>query len=240
MVSLVLEDVTVEVPNVRAISRSAKMTLIRKVSGVPAPLHSMKVRSRLIDGISFSLEAGDRLGIVGPNGAGKTTLLRTIAGIFEPTHGKIFSSGHIVPIMNRAIGMSHEATGRENVHSQCLLLGLRKSQIESRMDEILDFTELGEYVDRPVYTYSDGMMMRLSFAICTAIEPDILLLDEWLSVADTAFREKAEARMVQLVENSKILIIASHSEELIERMTNLRATLDRGKIVQFERTGERG
>lgn len=186
--------------------------------------------ARLLDRVSLSAERGEFVGLVGPNGAGKTTLLRVLAGVYEPTHGIVRRDGHVSALFDATLGMDMEATGYENIILRSLFLGLSRREIHGRTEEITTFTELGDYLAMPVRTYSTGMLLRLAFAVSTCMEPEILLMDEWMAVGDAQFVEKAERRMDNLIGLSSILVIASHSRELIKRVCNKAILLDHGQV----------
>ena len=181
---------------------------------------SNQVAVTALHNLSLKLEPGDRLGVMGPNGAGKSTLLRVIAGIYEPTQGSVEVRGRIASLINISLGMELEASGYENIRMRGVMMGLSLKQIKSLEEEIADFTELGPYLNMPIRSYSTGMHMRLGFAVSTAVPADILLMDEWLSVGDEAFKIKAEKRLGEYVKKSSILVIASHSKETIEKLSN--------------------
>lgn len=181
---------------------------------------SNQVAVTALHNLSLKLEPGDRLGVMGPNGAGKSTLLRVIAGIYEPTQGSVEVRGRIASLINISLGMELEASGYENIRMRGVMMGLSLKQIKSLEEEIADFTELGPYLNMPIRSYSTGMHMRLGFAVSTAVPADILLMDEWLSVGDEAFKIKAEKRLEEYVKKSSILVIASHSRETIEKLSN--------------------
>lgn len=181
--------------------------------------------------ISFELRDGDRLGLMGHNGAGKTTMLRLLAGAYPPTRGRCISVGRISTLFNTTPGLNMDGTGRENLMICGLHLGLRRQQIMSKMDEIIDFAELGEYIDLPVRIYSAGMMTRLGFSIATCVEPEILLLDEGLATGDARFTQKAEEKIKQLIARSSILVIASHSETMLANMCGRCLLLEHGRII---------
>ena len=185
---------------------------------------------RSLDNITFSFKEGERIGLIGHNGAGKSTLLRTLGGVYFPTSGKAEIVGEIGSLVDISLGIDHEATGRENIFIRGALLGLTRKDIEDHFDEIVDFSELGNFIDMPVRTYSSGMHLRLAFSVATIIRPEILLMDEWLSVGDAAFNAKAESRLQALVQSSRILVIASHSRELIERTCNRVLWFEHGQI----------
>jgi ABC-2 type transport system ATP-binding protein len=181
--------------------------------------------------VSFELREGDRLGLMGHNGAGKSTMLRLLAGAYPPSRGRITSVGRISTLFNATPGLSMDGTGRENLITCGLHLGLSWREISSKMDEIVDFAELGDYIDLPVRIYSSGMMTRLGFSIATAVDPEILLLDEGLATGDAHFAQKAERKLKDLIARSSILVIASHSEALLANMCNRCLLLEHGQIL---------
>ena len=181
--------------------------------------------------MSFEFREGDRVGITGHNGSGKSTLLRVLAGVYEPVSGKLTVQGRIASMLSIALGMDGEATGYENIFICGAVLGERPKHMSRVVDEIVEFCELGDYLEMPVRTYSTGMYMRLAFAISTSIPADIILMDEWLSVGDAAFAEKAQARLNKMLEQAKILVLASHSPDLVKQTCNKVIVLDHGSIV---------
>ena len=181
-------------------------------------------------GLKLSLEHGDRLGLVGHNGAGKTTLLRTMAGVYKPMHGVVSAKGRVIPLFDVGLGIDPEATGYENIYLRGALLGMRRREIDAVKDEIAEFTELGDYLDVPVRTYSSGMTLRLAFAVSTCVSPDILLMDEFLAVGDAHFLHKAEERLNRMISRAGIMVFASHSTELIRRLCNKVAWIDAGRV----------
>ncbi|PKO26769.1 MAG: sugar ABC transporter ATP-binding protein [Betaproteobacteria bacterium HGW-Betaproteobacteria-9] len=191
-----------------------------------------------LDALDFEFKDGDRVGLVGHNGSGKTTLLRVLSGIYSPTRGQLKIKGKTASLLDVSTGVDPDATGFENIYLRGIMNGFKPSMIRSKIDEIADFTELGEYLNLPVRTYSSGMMLRLTFAISTSIQADILLMDEWLSVGDADFREKAAKRLKSLVDNASILVIASHNPELIDNVCNKKLQLEHGKIVASEVLGQ--
>ena len=193
---------------------------------------------RALDDISFSLEAGDRLGLIGANGAGKSTLLRVMAGIYPPTAGSVRTQGKAVPLLDIALGMDDHSTGRQNIRLRGLLLGMSDAEIRAKSEEIAAFTELGDYLDLPLRTYSTGMRVRLGFAISTAVDAQILLLDEVLGVGDARFQDKAKTRLEDLHHRAEIVVIALHSNEAIRKACNKAMWLDRGKLMAIGSTAE--
>ncbi len=181
-----------------------------------------------ISNLSIELHEGDRLGIIGANGSGKSTLLRVMAGIYQPQEGTVDATGKIEAIITSSVGLEPYATGYENIRTRAVLFGLSRTEFPQFTKRVADISELGDYLAMPVHAYSSGMVMRLNFALSISIAPDILILDEWLSVADASFRDKAEALMKELVARSRILVIASHNTELLGRLCNRGLYLDGG------------
>jgi len=188
--------------------------------------------------ITFQVREGDRLGLIGHNGAGKSTLLKVLAGIYQPTEGTLSLTGKVVSTLNLSIGMEFEATGIENIISRGLLLGMTRKELNHKLDEIAEFTGLGEYLDMPVRIYSSGMVTRLAFAVVTAMNADILLMDEVIGTGDAAFMDKAEKRLNEFMSRSKILILASHSEATIRKFCNKALLLEHGKMLAIGEVGE--
>lgn len=181
--------------------------------------------------INLTFNDGERVGLVGRNGSGKTTLLRVISGIYPPTTGKIICDGKVTSLLSLSLGINNEMTGRQNIFLRGALIGIKKKEIEQKINEIIDFSELNNYIDLPVRTYSSGMNLRLAFTLSTVVRPEILLMDEWLSVGDQSFKRKAEERLLNIVKTTKILVIASHSENLIRKICNRAIWIDEGKII---------
>jgi ABC-type polysaccharide/polyol phosphate transport system ATPase subunit len=184
-----------------------------------------------LDDVSFELRAGDRLGLVGANGAGKTTLLKVLYGIYEPSVGWVETKGRRDALFNIGLGFRNEASGRRNIELRGLINGWSKSEIGQRMDEIIDFSELGDFIDMPVHSYSQGMTARLAFAIATSFEPEILLMDEWIGAGDKNFRDKAKARLEKMVTKAGIIVLASHDNALLQRVCNRIISLEHGRIA---------
>lgn len=221
----------VEIPIFNANSRSLKTRLSQIATGGTLTAdQSGHVVVRALHDLNFELADGDRVGLVGHNGAGKSTLLRVLSGVYAPTHGQMQLRGQVASLIDVSLGIDPEATGRENIFLRGALLGLSKREINAKLDEIIEFSELGDFIDMPVRTYSSGMHMRLAFSVSTVIRPEILLMDEWLSVGDEGFKHKAEARLAELVQATKILVIASHSRHLIEKTCNRVLWLEHGVI----------
>ena len=232
MAAITVENVSVAFPLYGGSSRSLKKTLMRVGSGGRISRDAGdRVYVQALRDVSIRIDHGERLGLIGPNGAGKTTLLRVLAGIYEPTSGIVRREGHVSPLFDATLGMDMEATGYENILLRGLFLGLSPREIRGRTDEIAAFTELGDHLAMPVRTYSSGMTLRLAFAVSTCVDPEILLMDEWIAVGDAHFLDKAERRMERLVDRSRILVIASHSPDLIRRTCTKAVGLDSGRVV---------
>ena len=231
MASITVENVSVEFPVYGGGSRSLKKTLIQMGTGGRISRDAgHRISVEALRDVSLHLEEGDRVGLVGANGAGKTTLLRVLAGVYEPTRGIVRRNGYVSPLFSATLGMDMEATGYENIVLRGLFFGLSPRQIRGMMDEIAEFTELGDYLALPMHTYSSGMRMRLAVAVSTCFDPEILLIDEGIALGDAHFLDKAKRRMERFVDRSSILVIASHSDALIKRLCSKAVLLDHGEI----------
>lgn len=193
---------------------------------------------RTLTDVSFELKKGDRLAIIGRNGSGKTTLLQALGGILSPNSGRVISAGRVTSLININLGIQPEASGHHNITLRGLASGLSRKQIEEKRGEIADFSELGEFLDMPMETYSAGMRMRLTFAIATSFNPEILILDEWLSAGDVSFKRKATARMGEFVSRARILVLASHSRQLILENCDKALWLENGMVRSFGQTSD--
>jgi len=225
------QNVCVDFPIYNANGRSLKKRLIQVATGGQLGADPQgRVVVRALEDLSFTLKDGDRVALLGHNGAGKSTLLRLSSGVYEPSAGVARIEGEIVSLIDISLGIDPEATGRENIFLRGGLLGMTRREINNRIDEIIDFSELGDFIDMPLRTYSTGMHLRLAFAVSTIVRPEILLMDEWLSVGDEGFKHKAEKRLTELVESTNILVIASHSRDLVMHTCNRVIWLEHGKI----------
>lgn len=188
--------------------------------------------------VSFKVKKGDRVGIMGFNGAGKSTLLKAIAGVLKPTMGTITVRGTIAPLLELGAGFDKNYTGAENIYLYGATMGFSRKFIEEKYDEIVEFSELGEFINAPVKSYSSGMKSRLGFAIATAVKPDILILDEVLSVGDAAFRDKSEQRVMDLMADGVTVLFVSHSTERVRKICNKAIILTKGQVVAYGESDE--
>lgn len=238
MAAIVLEDCSLQLPIYGTINRSLKGAVMATATGgriAAASKHVTVVEA--LKGVSLQVRQGDRVGLRGHNGAGKTSLLRLMAGIYEPTGGRIRVEGRVSSFINLGMGMDHEATGWENILLCGLMFGLDFDDINRLATGIGDFSGLGEFLHMPVRTYSSGMLMRLVFAIVTSVQPEILLMDEWMAVGDAEFTELAERRLAEMVDSAAILVLASHSEPVLRKHCNVLVTLEHGEVVGIDRIG---
>lgn len=191
------------------------------------------VHVKALDAISFSLIEGDRLGLIGHNGAGKSTLLKVLAGVYEPDRGRIEVKGRISSMIDIGLGLDAELTGTENIYNMGRMRGFSVKQIKEKIPDIIAFTDLGQFIDIPVKTYSSGMTTRLVFGVATSLEPDILLMDEWIGAGDASFFQKAIDRLENILDNSRVIVLASHNFDLIQQVCNKLVVLSAGKQVFF-------
>ena len=229
MVSIDVWNASVDFPIFDAKTRSLKKQVLGKVGGKIGTEARVPIVEALHD-ITLSLRTGDRVALVGHNGAGKSTLLRLLAGIYEPTRGAARIDGKIAPVFDLAVGMDPEISGMENIMIRGLFLGMPRKEMEKRVDDIAEFTELGDYLQMPLRTYSTGMRVRLALGIVTSIDPEILILDEGIGAVDAAFMVKARDRLVDLVKRSGMLVFASHSDELLFELCNTAIWMDEGHM----------
>lgn len=230
MASITANSVQIEIP---VYDYSAKNLLVRSFSKPRGTSFGAEPKRGIVDAlgeVSLTLQDGDRLGIIGKNGSGKTTLLRLFSGIYQPTRGNIEVDGLVTSLLDMTFGIEPELTGRESVILRAQLLGIPRKKVIEKLQDIKEFSGLEGFFELPTRTYSSGMFLRLAFSVSTLLSPEILIMDEWLSVGDEDFRNKAEAKLRQMVNETKILIIASHSRELIENSCNKAIWLESGRI----------
>jgi lipopolysaccharide transport system ATP-binding protein len=232
-ISIIAKEISAEFPIYENSHRSLKKAVLNLSTGGKIG-HDTRNHTvvRALDGLSFDFQEGARVGLVGHNGSGKTTLLRVLSGVYAPVSGELKIQGKVVSLLDVSMGIDHDSTGFENIYLRGILDGLKPATIRSKTDEIADFTDLGDFLNLPVRTYSSGMMLRLAFAISTSIETDILIMDEWLSIGDAAFSAKAATRLDSLVSKSAILVIATHDPDLVSNLCNRRIHLEHGHIVE--------
>jgi len=233
MTYIYAENVSIEFPIYSSgAQRSFKKNFIGAVTGgVIGHDASNRVIVKALDRISFEFKAGDRVGIMGSNGSGKSTLLQMLSGVYEPTEGILNVQGKIVPMLNLTLGLDLEFSGLDNIYLRSQILGLSRRQIEERLDGIIAFSGVGEFIDLPMRTYSSGMVMRLMFSIVTSVDSDIILMDEWMSVGDSNFALQAEEKLNQMMSDAKIVVIASHDIDMLKKNCNKLIKLEHGKIV---------
>lgn len=204
-----------------------KELLIKKAKGEKIHFHEFWA----LKNISFKVKKGDRLGILGLNGAGKSTLLKVIAGVYKPTTGTVIRRGHIAPLLELGAGFDPNYTGKENIFLYGSVLGFSRKFLEEKFDEILEFSELGEFIDVPIKNYSSGMKSRLGFSIATVVEPEILILDEVLSVGDAKFRRKCERKMQKMFDHGVTVLFVSHNLSQVQRICNKAILLEHGQLI---------
>jgi ABC-2 type transport system ATP-binding protein len=233
LVAIILDDVSIDIP-IYDVSRASlrKAMLGRTIGGRFAEAGS-HVTVKALKNLTFEAHDGDRIALVGDNGSGKSTLLRVASRVYPPTSGHITIVGNISPLFDATLGMSMDATGLENIQIAGTIWGMTGTQVKKSIEDIAEFTELGDYLNVPVRTYSNGMMLRLAFAIATARDPEILLIDEIIGVGDAGFFEKAFARLHRLVERSRILMVAAHQDDLLRRLCDKAIWLSHGKLMHF-------
>ena len=229
MASVEINRVSLEYPVFEMAGRSLKVSMINRMRGGPAG----EARVTALRDVSLSLKDGDRLGLIGTNGAGKSTLLRVIAGVASPTRGTVNVQGRVISLIEKGLGINEELSGDANIELPLRLLGASDAEVAHAKRWVPDFTGLGDFMKLPVRTYSDGMKARLSFAICTAIEGDVLILDEWLSAGDLGFVEKAERQLADVLGRTRILVLASHSLDLLRHACNKIAWIENGRLMQI-------
>ena len=238
MTAIRVVDVSVDIPVYDVASTSLRKVILGRTVGGRFAQAGKHVIINALKNISFEAHDGDRIGLIGNNGSGKTTLLRTRADVYPPTNGAVYVNGRISTMFDATLGMYEDSTGFENIRVSGIIWGLTRSQIAASMDDIIAFTELGDYLNLPLRTYSTGMKLRLAFAIATLREPDILLLDEVIGVGDAGFFQKAYSRLQSLVRRTRVLVVASHSNAIIQQLCNKALWLRNGVLVAYGDVGE--
>lgn len=226
-----LQGVCVDFPVFNATGRSLKKRLMRvAIGGQLNEDATGVVVIRALENLNFKINDGEKVALLGHNGAGKTTLLRVLSSVYTPTSGSAIIRGKLGSLIDISLGIDPEASGLENIYIRGRLLGMTAAEIKAKTPEIVEYSELGDFIEMPVRTYSSGMHMRLAFTISTSLRPEILLMDEWLSVGDEGFKNKAEARMREVVQSTSILVIATHSRELAMNTCTRAIWLEHGEI----------
>ena len=225
--ALVVQDVSILFNLSKENVDNLKELLIKKLKGEKIRFNEFWA----LKNINFELNKGDRLGILGLNGAGKSTLLKIIAGVYKPTTGKVTRHGHIAPMIELGAGFDPNYTGKENIFLYGSVLGFSREFLESKYEEILEFSELGDFIDVPIKNYSSGMRARLGFSIATVVEPEILILDEVLSVGDAKFRKKCEKKMQGMFDHGVTVLFVSHSLAQVKRLCNKAILLEHGELI---------
>ncbi len=232
---MVLDQIGVDFPIFGA-NKNLRLSLLKGVTGgriLPKHMQSNTVIIKALEDVTLELKSGDRVGLVGHNGAGKSTLLRVMAGVYYPTYGRLHVEGRLTPLLNISPGIEVEDTGYENILTVGMLLGMSLAEASAKAPEIVAFSELGDYINFPVRSYSSGMQARLAFSIATALDPGILLLDEGIGAADARFADKASRRVKEMMEKTEILVLASHSDTLIESMCDKAVLMHHGRLLEF-------
>ena len=235
-----MSNTAVEVKNVSVVFNLNK----EKVDNVKEYIIKLLTRKlrftefRALDNVSFTIEKGERLGVLGFNGAGKSTLLKTVAGVLKPTEGSVSVEGVIAPLLELGAGFDSNYTGKENIFLYGATMGYSRKYIEERYDEIVEFSELGDFINVPIKNYSSGMRARLGFSIATAVEPEVLILDEVLSVGDAKFKEKSEKKVKSMFAKGVTVLFVSHNTPQVRRLCDKAIILDHGKIIAYGEVNE--
>ena len=229
-IALEVKDLYISYSSIQSYSIKKSLLRFKKVE---------KEKIEAVKGVSFSLNKGSILGIVGKNGSGKSTMLKSIAGIFSPDSGTIDLHGHSISLMSLGIGFNNALTGRSNIALSGMLMGFSKEEIDAKTQEIIDFSELGRFIDMPVRTYSSGMYSKLAFSITAILETDIILIDEVLSVGDSKFRKKSLKKMKELInDDNRTVVIVSHSTDTLREMCDTILWINDGDMVMYGPTDE--
>jgi ABC-2 type transport system ATP-binding protein/lipopolysaccharide transport system ATP-binding protein len=228
-----LKDVSVDIPIYDVGLASLRKVVLQRTIGGRFAQAGSHIIINALKSVSFAAKDGDRIALIGDNGSGKSTLLRVLAGVYPPANGTVRVEGNISPMFDATLGMNMDATGLENIWMSGTIWGLTRTQIENSINDIADFTDLGDYLNVPVRTYSTGMMLRLAFAIATVREPEILLIDEVIGVGDSQFFMKAFNRLQGVIQRTRILFVASHADDLLRRLCDKALWLSHGSLVEF-------
>lgn len=233
MAHIVLDRASVELAVYNSRGRGLKSEILRRTvgGGLQNDRDSSIQVVKALSEVSFEARDGDRIGLIGGNGAGKTTLLRVLSRVYPPILGKVSIEGRISSLIDLSMGMDTDATGYENIEMRSIMLGLDYKQAQAIIPDVEEFSQLGEFLSLPIRTYSSGMMLRLAFAVSTAVHPDILILDEVIGVGDAAFAERAENRLHTMIQKASIMFLASHDNNSIRRFCNRTLWMKGGKLM---------
>jgi lipopolysaccharide transport system ATP-binding protein len=229
-----LNDVSVRFPVHTELTKSFRHSMLAPHVGALFRIeHHKTLYVEALRNVSLSIKQGDCVGVVGHNGAGKSTFLKVLAGVYQPTKGQVRCEGEVYGVFDLSQGMHGERSGRENITLLALLRGRTRKDVEARMSDMIAFSDLGAFIDLPVRTYSSGMRLRLAFSVATCWQPDVLLLDEVIGVGDQAFMKSAQERLHQLIESSRVSVVATHSEQTVRDFCNRVLVLDHGGVAYF-------
>src|SRR5690349_11226608 len=228
-----VQNISVSLPIYNARGRALKTELFHRTVGgnIEHPKDRRITVIQALNDVTMRINDGDRVGLIGRNGAGKTTLLRVMSRVYPPTSGTVRILGSISSMTDLSVGMNPEATGYENIIMRGVMLGLTRKQAAALVPDVEEFTELGEYLELPIRTYSSGMMLRLAFAVSTAVKPDIIILDEMIGAGDAAFVEKARARIADLIKHASILVLATHDDATLKQFCTIAVWMNAGKVA---------
>lgn len=233
MAHISLQHVEFQYPIYQAAGRSIKVSIMQQMAGGTIDSSYDSVTVRAINNLNLEIEDGARVGLIGRNGSGKSSLLRVLAGVAHPQAGVVNIEGRVIPLIERALGVNPELSGMANIELPMRFLGATTAEIREAKATIPEFTGLGDFIHMPVRTYSEGMKARLAFALCTAVHGDILVLDEWMGAGDIDFHRRAQARLTDMVNATRILVLASHSLDLIQSVCNKAIWMDRGNLIMY-------
>jgi ABC-type polysaccharide/polyol phosphate transport system ATPase subunit len=233
MAKIEFDNVSLRYPIYGSHGMSLRSHLMRVATGGNIEQDSRTTVITALKDVSFTLKDGDAVGLIGHNGAGKSTLLRTMAGIYPPSSGQVLREGKTATVFEIGAGMDHELSGYDNIIHLGMMMGLSYREAKALTPDIEEFTELGDFLQLPIRTYSSGMTMRLMFAVATAVTPEILLLDEMFSTGDAGFREKSQTRIHKIIDNAKIFVFASHDMTLIKNYCNRVFRLEHGNLEEI-------
>lgn len=232
MVSISLKNACVDFTIYNSSNRSIRKKVLGSVGGLINASDKGQTIVRALSNLNLELISGDKLAIIGHNGAGKSTLLKLLSGIYEPTAGICKIQGQTSSLLDMTMGMDFELSGRENIILRSVLLGKTFAEAKTLVDDIIEFSELGDYINLPLRTYSSGMVLRLAFGISTAVHPEIILLDEVIGVGDANFAERSKLRLKNMLSKANIMVLASHNNEILREYCNKAIQLEGGKIIR--------